>query len=70
MTCIEEDAIIKITPLISIVKLTYGNIGTKGIQYVCGIIPNYPIYYLIYQVNANTLFCLTILKKSYFIAVN
>ena len=30
MTCIEEAAIRQITPLISIVKLTYGNIGSKG----------------------------------------
>ena len=30
MTCIEEAAIRQITPLISIVKLAYGNIGSKG----------------------------------------
>ena len=30
MTCIEEAAIRQITPLISIVKLAYGNIGPKG----------------------------------------
>ena len=30
MTCIEETAIRKITALILIVKLTYGNIGSKG----------------------------------------
>ena len=30
MTCIEEAAIRQITPLISIVNLAYGNIGSKG----------------------------------------
>ena len=30
MTCIEEAAIRKITPLISLVELVYGNIGSKG----------------------------------------
>ena len=30
MTCIEVAAIRQITPLISIVKLAYGNIGSKG----------------------------------------
>ena len=30
MTCIEEAAIRQFTPLISIVKLAYGNIGSKG----------------------------------------
>ena len=30
MTCIKEAAIRQITPLISIVKLSYGNIGSKG----------------------------------------
>ena len=30
MTCIEEAAIRQITHLISIVKLVYGNIGSKG----------------------------------------
>ena len=30
MTCIEESAIRQITPFISIVKLAYGNIGSKG----------------------------------------
>ena len=30
MTCIEEAAIRQITPLISIVKLVFGNIGSKG----------------------------------------
>ena len=30
ITCIEEDTIRKITPLISIVKLAYGNIVSKG----------------------------------------
>ena len=30
MTCIEETAIRQRRPLISIVKLAYGNIGSKG----------------------------------------
>ena len=30
MTCIEEAVIIQISPLISIVKLAHGNIGSKG----------------------------------------
>ena len=52
MTCIEEAAIRQITPLISIVKLAYGNIGSKG-NTICmwnesklsTILPNLPSKY-------------------------
>ena len=49
MTCIEEAAIRQITPLISIVKLAHGNIGSKGNttcmwnqSRLCTILPNLP----------------------------
>ena len=49
MSCIEEAAIRKITPLVSIVKLAHGNIGSKGNttcmwnqSKLCTILPNLP----------------------------
>ena len=56
MTCIEEAAIRQITPLISIVKLAYGNIGSKGNTiFMWNDSKLFNIYYLIYQINANIL---------------
>ena len=49
MSCIEEAAIRQITPLVSIVKLAHGNIGSKGNttcmwnhSKLCTILPNLP----------------------------
>ena len=49
MSCIEEAAIRQITPLVSIVKLAHGNIGSKGNttcmwneSSLCTILPNLP----------------------------
>ena len=70
MTCIEEATIRQITPLISIVKLSYGNIESKGNttymwndSKLSNILPNLAS-------KCQYFFCLTVLKKSYFIEVD
>ena len=52
MTCIEETVVIQIIPLSLVVKLTYGNIGSKGnttymrIKFkLSTILPNLPSKY-------------------------